>query len=98
MKQIGTFSIDNGTPIVIAYELLEPKIEDYRNYSDGKVFIEESYYEDDVKEYKSSRREWELDNLEAIYLYEIDKGQQVEFEEMEPPSDKRGKCKIIKII
>lgn len=97
MKQ-GTFNIINGIPIVFAYGL--PK---KRREKIWKRIISMSHKEcgEIIKEYESSRQEWDVESVEIIPENEfgiIKKEQQVQFKEITPPTkDKRGKCKIIKI-
>lgn len=105
-EQPGTFDIIDGIPIVFAYGLPKPNINDYSLFPID-LFTSAS------KQYESSRQEWEVKNADkqkgypknrcvVRFSYNITlckKGSQVQFTEIQPPKDdKRGKCKITKII
>jgi hypothetical protein len=94
MKQ-GTFSIENGIPIIFAYGLPKPNVDDYVS-----EFLDSLHdFHKALKEYESSRKEWEITVwLLKIMTFTVSPGKQVEFEEITPPTAKeRGKCKIVKI-
>lgn len=95
MKQ-GTFDIVNGIPIVFAYGKPKPDINDYSLFP-MDLFTSAS------KQYESSRQEWEVDRSSISFMLKIliekNISEQVEFTEIQSPeNEKRGKCKITKIL